>query len=428
MSAHPTRRDFLLRLAGAAAGVGVLPVAVPGLEAASRPPGVAPGTVRDEAYWSAVKDLFPLRAGILPMNAANLAPAPRSVVERVVSTAWDLEGDVSHQNRAKFSDILEEARSRTAAYLGSSPDEIALVRNASEANNIIVGGLRLGPGDEVVLFDQNHQTNNVSWDVNAARYGFQVRRIGYDPLPESPEQALEPWLRAMTARTRVVTFSDLSNTTGLQLPTRAICHAARERGIFVHVDGAQTLGATPRDLHDLGCDSYSASAHKWLMGPKEVGVLFVRAARIPEIWPGVVGVGWGNGAETTARGARRFETLGQRNDATLAGLLPTLDLHAEIGGEAIAARVVELASLLKEGIAGIPGATIVTPRAAEMSGGVVVTTFDGGKNRAIYERLYSEHGISGAATGGVRLCPHVYTTRADVERVVEAVARISRDA
>jgi isopenicillin-N epimerase len=422
----PTRRDFLLSLAAAATGVGILPAGVGDLQAA--PKRAFGGALADEAAWERVRSLFPLREGIVPMNAANLAPAPRSVVEAVISTSWDLEGDVSHQNRAKFSETLETARARMATYLNADTDEIALVRNASEANNIIVGGLRLGRGDEVLVFDQNHQTNNVAWEVNAARYGFSVRTIGFDPLPESPVVALQAWLDALTPRTRVITFSDLSNTTGLQLPTRAICHAARERGIYVHVDGAQTLGAVPRDLHDLGCDSYAASAHKWLMGPKEVGVLYARSERIPQIWPGVVGVGWGNGPETTARGARKLETLGQRNDATLAGLIPTLDLHAEIGAAAIGARIEELAKLLKEGLASIPGATLVTPLSPEMSGGVVVVSFAGRNNRSIYETIYTDHGISGAATGGVRLCPHIYTTRADVERAVEAVDRASRQA
>jgi len=185
------------------------------------------------------------------------------------------------------------------------------------------------------------------------------------------------------------------------------------------VDGAQTLGAVERNLHDLGCDSYGASAHKWFMGPKEVGVLYVREDRVPEIWPSVVGVGWGNGAESTADGARKLETLGQRNDATIAGLIPILDFHEELGKAVVAARIVELATLLKDGIARIPGAQLVTPMGPELSGGVVIASFTGKNPRTIYDSLYNDHKISGATTGGIRLCPHVYTTREDIEHVIE---------
>ncbi|MEX2570106.1 MAG: aminotransferase class V-fold PLP-dependent enzyme [Gemmatimonadota bacterium] len=421
MATPTSRRAFLRTLAGTAAGFSALDGAT-ALEASPRRP--LRGRSVDEPFWEAVKARFPLRDDILPMNAANLAPAPSAVMEAVITTMRNLEGDVSAQNRAKFSGIQTAARERMATLLGADPGEIALVRNASEANNIVVGGLPLGPGDEVLLFDQNHQTNSDSWAVRADRYGYTVREIGVEGQPGSSQGLVELFVGAIRPATRVISFSDLSNTTGLQLPTREICHAARERGIYVHVDGAQTLGAVQRDLHDLGCDSYAASAHKWLMGPKEVGVPYVRADRVDDLWPGVVGVGYGSGPEPNADGAGKFETLGQRNDATIAGLLPILDLYDEIGSAVIAARIVELASLLKEGIGGIPGAQLVTPVAPALSGGVVISSYPGKNNRDIYQTLYNEHSIAGASTGGVRLCPHVYTTRADIERTVDALERV----
>jgi selenocysteine lyase/cysteine desulfurase len=95
---------------------------------------------------------------------------------------------------------------------------------------------------------------------------------------------------------------------------------ARQRGIYTQVDGAQTFGALSLNLLEMGCDSYSASAHKWFLGPKEAGLLYIRKARIAEIWPSVVGVGWGNTVETSAKGARKFETLGQRDDAAVSAM------------------------------------------------------------------------------------------------------------
>ena len=113
--------------------------------------------------------------------------------------------------------------------------------------------------------------------------------------------------------------------TGMRLPAAALCRLARERGAYVHVDGAQTWGAFVMDLRAMDCDSYSASAHKWLCGPLEAGILYLRAERIAGIWPGVVGVGWGRNVQTNAAGARKFETLGQRNDATIAALGAALE-------------------------------------------------------------------------------------------------------
>lgn len=426
-----TRRGFLGRLAGGTLGVAATPIAglFPSSSAAAAPPLRAPaGQAPDEAYWRQVKAQFALRDDIVPLNAANLCPAPRPVIDAVASAMRDLEGDVSFQNRAKFSNTTEAVRARLAAYLGAAPDEIAIVRNTSEGNNIIVGGLALGSRDEVVVFDENHPTNAVAWDVRAARYGFTVTRVAVEAPAASPGQVLEPFRRALTPRTRVLAFSDVSNTSGLRLPTRELCALGRERGIHVHVDGAQTFGALVRDLHALGCDSYAASAHKWFMGPKEAGVLFVRADRIPHVGPCVVGVGWGSGPETTATGARKLETLGQRNDATIAGIKASLDFHELIGPAAIETRILELAEVLKRELARLPGARLVTPTLAELSAGVVIVQFDGRDMRALYEALYTDHRLAGAPTGGLRLCPHVYTTMADIERTIAAVTEAAEAA
>jgi selenocysteine lyase/cysteine desulfurase len=375
----------------------------------------------DEPYWRQVKAQFALRDDHLPVNSANLCPAPRAVIDAVATSMRDVEGDVSMQNRAKYDTIREDLRAGLARYFNVIPDEIAIVRNTSEANNTIVSGVPLSAGDEVLLFDQNHPTNNVAWEVRAAREGFTVRRIAVDG-PNSPGQIVDRFRDAMTSRTRVLSFSDVSNSTGIRMPARQLCALAAERDIHAHVDGAQTWGALVRDLRTIGCDSYSASAHKWFMGPKEAGVLYIRADRIPAIAPNIVGVGWGSTAETSAVGARKFETLGQRNDAVLAALATALAFHNLIGPAVIEARVYELARALKTGIARLPGAHVITPLSDDLSAGVVVAGFEGRDARDIYERLYSEHHIAAAPTGGLRLSPHVWVTMADVERILRAVA------
>jgi selenocysteine lyase/cysteine desulfurase len=420
------RRSFLRVLGRGAVGVAALP-ALPHVVLGADAGVLAPAsTVQDEPYWRLVRAQFPLRAGIRPMNAANLCPAPRPVVDRVAAAAADVEADVSFQNRAQYDALRERVRERLATYLGVSADEIAIVRNTSEANNVVAGGVRLGPGDEVVLHSENHPTNSVSWDVRAARYGFTVKRVAVSP-EMSAEAMLAEFRAALTQRTRVLSFTDISNVTGIRLPARALCGLARERGIHAHVDGAQSFGAFRMNLRELGCDSYATSAHKWFMGPKEAGVLFVRADRAAAIWPGVVGVGWGDTAETALRGARRFETLGQRNDATIAGLDAALDFHETIGPAAIETRVLALAAALKELLGRIPGARLVTPAAPERSGGVVIVRFGERDHRALYQRLYAEHGVAGAATGGLRLCPHIYNTQEDVAHAAQAVRRLVSD-
>jgi selenocysteine lyase/cysteine desulfurase len=229
---------------------------------------------------------------------------------------------------------------------------------------------------------------------------------------------------AIQPNTRVLSITDVSSSTGLKLPSAELCALARERGIWAHVDGAQTLGALKRDMRAMQCDSYSASAHKWFMGPKEAGVLFVRKERCAELWPGVVGVGWGNAPATQLPGARKFETLGQRNDATVAGLAAALDFHEKVGAERIESRVLELTTALHEGLRGIRGAQMVTPTRPEMRAGVCIVRFDGREARPIHEALYKQYHIATAPTGGLRFSPHIYNTQQDVEVALRAVRAV----
>jgi len=426
---HPatTRRSFLRGFAGSAAALSVFPAtgAASALTRAANRLGAADSA--SEPFWRLVKEHFAIKPGITLLNAANLCPSPHMVRDRVFRLTEDLDADVSFQNRAKFNALLEESRRKLAAFVGASEDEIAIVRNTSEANNFIVNGLGLKAGDEVVVFDQNHPTNNVAWDVRAARAGFTVKRVAISQTASDVEEILKAFSAAITSKTRVLSFTDVSSTTGVRLPSKELCRMARERGVYAHVDGAQTFGALSLNLREMGCDSYAASAHKWFMGPKEAGALYVRHDRIAEIWPSVVGVGWGAKVEPAARGARKFETLGQRDDAAVSAMGTTADFHNLIGRDRIEARIRELAAALKEGVSKIPGARLRTSTRPELSAGVCVIGFEGIDHQKIYEALYAKHGVAGAPTGGVRLCPHIYNTLEEIDLAVSALRQVVKD-
>jgi selenocysteine lyase/cysteine desulfurase len=425
MSRLLSRRTILRDLASGAAALPLL--SLPARLAASPAPlpRLSPEAPADEDYWSLVRAQFAFRDDRVPMNAANLCPSPMTVADEVTRLTRDIDEDCSFQNRDKFTEMLEASRSLVAEALGVDADEVALVRNTSEANNTINAGLPLEHGDEVVVWDQNHPTNNVAWDVRAARYGIRVTRVSVPGSPASAADLVEPFVSAFTDRTRVVTLTHVSNLSGIRLPVRAIADAAHQRGIHVHLDGAQSFGAEPLDLRALGCDSYSSSAHKWFMGPKEAGILYVRREFIPSIWAAGVAPGWGSDADTDLEGARKFESLGQRDDACLAAMATTARFHATVGPDRIGARVSELATAIKEGVAAM-GLPLVTPMDPALSGGVCIVEVAGDR-QAVFQAMYREHGIAGAPTGGLRLSPHVYNTMEHVERALAGIRVMERE-
>ncbi len=408
---NTSRREFLKSTSALLAGTSAL---IPKLTKAQ---------TGSEDYWQMVRAQFAFTESAIPMNAANLCPSFRAVAENVALLTADIDIDCSFNNRAKFNELLEKSRSLVAGQLKVSADEIALVRNTSEANNIINNGLQLSAGDEVLIWDQNHPTNNVAWDVRAERFGIQVKRVSTPNKPQSEQELADVFINNLSSNTKVLSLTHVSNVTGVQLPVKRIIEAAHQRDVYVHVDGAQSWGALNLDLRDMGADSFTASAHKWYMGPKEVGLLYVNAANIDRIWPNTVAPGWGADAETDLTGARKFESLGQRDDSALAALGIAANIHNEIGTQRIEDRISTLAQKLKRGIADL-GLELVTPMSQELSHGVCITRAPRGQGGSISNRLYNEFGIAGAATGGVRLCPTIYNTEKHIDRAVEGLRAI----
>lgn len=412
MQGSMTRRT-LMRFAGAAATVATTSNL---LMSAARA-----DTISGDMYWELVRHQFIFPDTAIPMNSANLCPSFESVASKVAELTRVVDYDVSLNNRAQFNDRLSSSRMKVAAQIGADPDEIALVRNTSEANSVITNGLDFKSGDEVVIWDQNHVTNNEAWDIRARRFGLKVVRVALPRLPESDEQIVELFSKACTDRTKAVSFTECSNVSGLKLPAKKIVVMAREKGIHCHVDGAQSWGASALNLHDMGCDTFSASAHKWFMGPKEVGILYVRKGRAGGIWPNTIGYTGEIKVELDLDNAKKFETLGQRDDAAIAAIADTADIHTQIGPRRVEARIAELASQLKQGLKDL-GATLVTPENPAMSGGVVVIEVPKENQKTVVDTLYSKFGIAASSSGGLRLCPHIYNTQAHIQRALDGVA------
>ena len=377
-------------------------------------------TTSDEDYWELVRRQFIFPETAVPMNSANLCPSFQAVADRITRLTQVIDYDVSFNNRAQFNETLKQSRAKVAAHIGAAPEEVALVRNTSEGNSVITNGLDFRAGDEIVIWEQNHVTNNEAWDIRAKRFGLKIIRVAVPPVPDD-EQVVELFANACSDRTKVLTFTEVSNVSGLKLPAKKLAAMARERGVYCHVDGAQSWGAKALDVHDIGCDSLAASAHKWFMGPKEVGILYVRAGRAPEIWPNTIGYTGDIKVELELQNALKFETLGQRDDAAVAALGETADLHELIGPERIEARITELASLLKEGLKDA-GATLTTPEDPALSGGVVVIAVPKENQKTVADAMYTKFGIAASTTGGLRLCPHIYNTRTHILRAVDGVA------
>jgi selenocysteine lyase/cysteine desulfurase len=388
--------------------------------------GAQPTPLRDISLrpgavdWTAVREQFAIPEEVSVLNAANLCPAPRRTLESVSAATARLDSEPFPSYRSEIGSAKEWTRDQLAAHLRVSPEEILITRNTSEANNWVSNGLDLGPGDEVLIFSDNHPSNNRAWKAKAERFGYTVIEVPHvDPHPGA-EYYLEAFERALTVRTRILAFMQHTNTSGDLFPARELCSLAHERGVLTLVDGAQSFGLMDVDLSDWQPDFFSGSAHKWACGPKEVGVLFVNQRVHDRFQPSVYS------AYTGSRGlSRTHEGLGQRDTPALRAFGEQIEFLVTIGQGEIEARSRELASMLVEELSALDGVHMWTPSQPERRGAVV--TFRPGEiagSRVV--AALEEDGIVAAARGGddrpgVRFSPHFYNTERDIERGVAAI-------
>lgn len=393
-----------------------------------QPPGPLPtppvsDSKLDEKFWAAVRAQFVMPPDLAVLNAANLCPSSAAVLEAVYKNTRDIDQDPSPTNRAKFGEAKEATRRVIAEFLRVTPEEIIITRNTSEANNLVSSGVDLKAGDEVVIFADNHPSNNTAWREKAKRFGFTVKVVDQVNPHPGPEHYLDAFTRQMTARTKVLAFTHVTSTVGDIFPAKELCRLAHERGVLTLLDGAQSFGFLDVDLSDLQPDFYSGSAHKWPCGSKETGVLFINKRAHDKIWPSIYsaypgGVGI----------SRSFESFGQRDEPAIIGFAEALKFQTKIGRRAIETRARELALALVDGLKKIDGVKIWTSLDPSRSSAVV--SFQPGtlELRKLTAALYQKDRIAcatrgGQDRGGLRFSPHLYNTQKEVERVVAAIKK-----
>ena len=372
--------------------------------------------------WKTIRSQFLMPPELTVLNAANLCPSPAPVLETVYNYTKRLDSKPVPSYRAEMREVKEKTRQELAKYLRVTPEEILITRNTSESNNWVSNGLDLRAGDEVVIFSDNHPSNNEAWKERGKRFGFTVKEV--PPVNPHPgfDYYLETFKKALTTRTRVLSFTHLSNTVGDLFPAKELCRMARNRGIITLIDGAQSLGLLDVDLSDIQPDFYSGSAHKWPCGPKETGVLFVNKSIQERFWPSIYSAYKGREGL-----AQTHEGLGQRDTPAIHAFGQQIEFLRKIGQEKIEERSGNIATEIIEELQKIKDIYIFTSNERALRS-AVVTFRPANLEPAKVVKALEEDGIVAANQGGkdwagVRFSPHFYNSNSDVERAVGAIRR-----
>jgi len=313
----------------------------------------------------------------------------------------------------------DAVRAKAAALLGCDKDEIALTRNTTEGMNAVAQGIDWRRGDRVLSTDHEHEGGSVCWKHFARRCGIEIDRVKLPVPPQSPAEVLTLFERAITGRTRVISLSHVTFSTGLRLPVRQVADLARANGSLLVVDGAQSAGALDVNVRELGCDAFATSGHKWLLGPKGTGILYIRKASWPKIQPLLLDQGFG--AYTTSAGTG--------NMIGMIGLGAAMDFLATVRKHDARSRTMELAAGLYADLKTLcrGGVQIASPAPGELSSPLVSLALpEKVDSAALANQLRQKHRIvvkllPRNVLNGLRFSCHVYNSSQDCQRLVAAL-------
>ncbi|MGN9777119.1 aminotransferase class V-fold PLP-dependent enzyme [Micromonospora sp. H33] len=429
-----TRRGLL----GVTAAAGMTGLAT-GCEPVRREPAALPaGTAPpwDPASWDSVRAQFAIDRARAHLATFVFAPHPAPVRAAIAAHRDGLDRDAVGYLGANEERLDDAVLAAAAGHLGTRPDQIALTDSTTMGLGLLYTAVRLRPGDEVLTTEHDFYATHESLRLRAQRDGVSVRRVRLyrDPAATTVDEVVGNLTAAVTPRTRVVALTWVHSSTGVKLPIRRLAEAVRARSpeALVCVDGVHGFGAESATPDQLGCDVLVSGCHKWLLGPRGTGLVWgsdrAWARMTPVIPPfdgrsighwlsgGTGGPAMPGGPAHTPGGYHSFEHRW--------ALAEAFDFHRRIGPERVGARTRELADRLKDGLAGIRGVRLVTPRSPELSAGIVCCAVADLPVGEAVGRLYAA-GVIASSTpynpSYLRFGATIANSEADVDAALTAV-------
>jgi selenocysteine lyase/cysteine desulfurase len=379
----------------------------------------------DERFWKFVRSQFPLTQERAYFNTGGLGASPYPVIEAVKSKMDELEriSETGHTEQ-----LWKDIKASAAGLLGCDADELAFMRNTTEGINVVCNGLPLNKGDEIITTTHEHVGNSIPWVALQKRTGAVVRF--FEPSTQSAQENVDQVQKLITKRTRLISIPHATTTTGQILPVKHISNLAKSRNIWLFVDGAQTAGMFPFNLHEMGCDAYATSGHKWLLGPKETGLLYVRKSMLDMIEAKFVGAYSDNGFDFQ-KGTLAFHPTAQRYEyGTVSiplrvGLGAAINFIQRIGIDNIWKRDKSLSTYLFEGLLKVPSIRILSPASEAERSAMVTFVHDKIPYLEMQAHLNKlnlrTRGVAEGNINALRISCHIYNTFEEIDRLLEGV-------
>ena len=368
-----------------------------------------------------IRSLFPVTKKYIYMNHSAVAP----LSTRVRDAMTGLIGDVTENGSVHFDawcEAIEDARGGAAALVNARPQEIGFMRNTSEALSAVANGIDWREGDNAVTCNVEFPANVYPWLKLESERGIELKMAAERDGRVDPDELLS----LVDERTRAVALSWVQFSSGFRSELRRIGSFCRERGVLFVVDAIQGLGGLKLDVEQDCVDAFAADAHKYLLGPEGIALLYISDRIIDRIKPMVVG--WMSVRNHNdylsydlayREGAARFE-CGTLNTAGVHGIGAAIKLFQEVGPATIEEYLIGLTDHLAERLTS-KGYRVRSSRVPGEASAIVTCTHLRHKPAELFRRLMSRGIVTAPRVGRLRISPHFYNTREEVDALVEAL-------
>ncbi len=308
-----------------------------------------------------MKEYFLLDPDIIFLNHGSFGATPRPVFESYQRWQCELERQPVEFLGRRSDELLNAAREKLAAYLGTSRDNLVFVTNATMGINILARSLELGPTDEVLASDHEYGALDRTWKFLSQRSGFKYINHPTSLPVQNGEQWIDQFWAGVTARTRVIFLSHITSPTAIIFPVAEICRRARQAGILTIIDGAHAPGQIDLSLDQLGADFYSGNLHKWLCAPKGAAFLFARPEVQHLVQPLIISWGWESLTPSSSRFVDWMQWTGTRDISAFLAVPDAIAFQAQHNWPVIRRQCHELAAELRQRIIRLTGIPAIYP-------------------------------------------------------------------
>lgn len=369
--------------------------------------------------WKKVVKEFSVNPDVAYLNTGSLGSIPKSVLKSMEEVDSRLESNPVEQG---FGPVLAEAeavRPKIAELFGCKTDEVTVTRNTTDGMNQIAEGLNMQPGQRVLTSNHEHGGGLGAWKYLVKRRGVFLDVADLGAPPASEDEVVEKFKAAIRPETKVIMCSHVTFSSGVMTPIAKLSELAHQHGCLMIVDGAQAPGGVQVDVKALGCDAYMSSGHKWLLGPKGTGLLYINEKVKDQITPFVLDDGYG--VYTAIRGTSNWTEI--------IGLGKSLDFMKNIGREAAAGRLMELRNQLYEVIQKTPGTKIFSPPPGSSMACHLVcfSVTDRAKHPLMNEQFKKDKVVvKGVGIQGIdyRVGCHLYNSEKDIARFADSLKAV----